>query len=158
MLWTFLFYYANVKLNNILGECNLMSNFLILVGGGSFYCFLSKYLRSRRASLLAVMTFLATVFINFMNVENIYATTASLSVNGDLSFGSMNPTASGSNYEKTIGVHGETDSMMGYKLYMSAGSDDTSLSGSNWNSFKIKSLEGEEKPLWYVTPACTNCY
>ena len=26
MLWTFLFYYANVKLNNILGECNLMSN------------------------------------------------------------------------------------------------------------------------------------
>lgn len=127
------------------------------LGGGS-YCFLSKYLRSRRASLLAVMTFLATVFINFMNVENIYATTASLSVNGDLSFGSMNPTASGSNYEKTIGVHGETDSMMGYKLYMSAGSDDTSLSGSNWNSFKIKSLEGEEKPLWYVTPACTNCY
>ena len=49
-----------------------------------------------------------------MNVENIYATTASLSVNGDLSFGSMNPTASGSNYEKTIGVHGETNSMMGY--------------------------------------------
>ena len=156
MLWTFLFYHANVKLNNILGECNLMSNFLILVGGS--YCFLSKYLRFRRPSLLAVMTFLATVFINFMNVENIYATTASLSVNGDLSFGSMNPTASGSNYEKTIGVHGETDSMMGYKLYMSAGSDDTSLSGSNWNSFKIKSLEGEEKPLWYVTPACTNCY
>ena len=127
------------------------------LGGGS-YCFLSKYLRSRRASLLVVMAFLATVFINFMNMENIYASTASLSVNGDLSFGSMNPTASGSNYEKTIGVHGETDSMMGYKLYMSAGSDDTSLSGSNWNSFKIKSLEGEEKPLWYVTPACTNCY
>lgn len=160
MLWTFLFYHANVKLNNILGECNLMSNcfdFGCFLGGGS-YCFLSKYLRSRRPSLLAVMTFLATVFINFMNVENIYATTASLSVNGDLSFGSMNPTASGSNYEKTIGVHGETDSMMGYKLYMSAGSDDTSLSGSNWNSFKIKSLEGQEKPLWYVTPACTNCY
>ena len=105
-----------------------------------------------------IVTFLATVFINFLNIKNIYATTASLSVNGDLSFGSMNPTASGSNYEKTIGVHGETDSMMGYKLYMSAGSDDTSLSGSNWNSFKIKSLEGEEKPLWYVTPACTNCY
>lgn len=161
MLWTFLFYHANVKLNNILGECNLMSNCFDLgyfcLGGGS-YCFLSKYLRSRRASLLVVMAFLATVFINFMNMENIYASTASLSVNGDLSFGSMNPTASGSNYEKTIGVHGETDSMMGYKLYMSAGSDDTSLSGSNWNSFKIKSLEGEEKPLWYVTPACTNCY
>ena len=121
-------------------------------------CFLSKYLRSRRASLLVVMTFLATVFINFMNIENIYATTASLSVDGDLSFGSVNPTASGSEYVKTIGVHGETDSMMGYKLYMSADSDDTSLSGSNWNSFKIKSLEGEEKPLWYAPPACTNCY
>ena len=161
MLWTFLFYHANVKLNNILGECNLMSNCFdfdyFCLGGGS-YCYLSKYLRSRRVPLIVVMTFLATVFINFLNIKNIYATTASLSVNGDLSFGSMNPTASGSNYEKTIGVHGETDSMMGYKLYMSAGSDDTSLSGSNWNSFKIKSLEGEEKPLWYVTPACTNCY
>ena len=125
---------------------------------GDSDCFLSKYLRSRRASLLVVMAFLTTVFINFMNVENIYASTASLSVNGDLSFGSVNPTASGSEYVKTIGVHGETNSMTGYKLYMSAGSDDTSLSGSNWNSFKIKSLEGEEKPLWYVTPACTNCY
>ena len=135
-----------------------MSNFFDFGWGGDFYCYLSKYLRSRRVPLIVVMTFLATVFINFMNVENIYATTASLSVNGDLSFGSMNPTASGSNYEKTIGVHGETNSMMGYKLYMSAGSDDTSLSGSNWNSFKIKSLEGQEKPLWYVTPACTNCY
>lgn len=160
MLWTFLFYYANVKLNNILGECNLMSNCFDF---GCFClvdsdCFLSKYLRSRRASLLVVMTFLATVFINFMNIENIYATTASLSVDGDLSFGSVNPTASGSEYVKTIGVHGETDSMMGYKLYMSADSDDTSLSGSNWNSFKIKSLEGEEKPLWYAPPACTNCY
>ena len=68
------------------------------------------------------MAFLATVFINFMNVENIYASTASLSVNGDLNFGSVEPVASGSNYEKTIGVHGETNSMMGYKLYMSAGS------------------------------------
>ena len=135
-----------------------MSNFFDFGWGGDFYCYLSKYLRSRRVPLLVIVTFLATVFINFMNVENIYATTASLSVNGDLSFGSMNPTASGSNYEKTIGVHGETNSMMGYKLYMSAGSDDTSLSGSNWNSFKIKSLEGQEKPLWYVTPACTNCY
>lgn len=134
-----------------------MSNFLILVGG-SFYCFLSKYLRSRRVSLLVVMTFLATVFINFMNIENIYASTASLSVSGDLNFGSVEPAAAGSEYVKTIGVHGETNSMMGYKLYMSAGSDDTSLSGSNWNSFKIKSLEGEEKPLWYVTPVCTNCY
>lgn len=157
MLWTFLFYYANVKLNSILGEYNLMSSFLILTGG-SFYRFLSKYLRSRRASLLVVMAFLATVFINFMNVENIYASTASLSVNGDLSFGSVNPTASGSEYVKTIGVHGETNSMTGYKLYMSAGGDDTSLSGSNWNSFKIKSLEGKEKPLWHVTPVCTNCY
>ena len=135
-----------------------MSNFFDFDWGGDFYCYLSKYLKFRRASLLVIVTFLATVFINFLNIKNIYATTASLSVNGDLSFGSMNPTASGSNYEKTIGVHGETDSMMGYKLYMSAGSDDTSLSGSNWNSFKIKSLEGEEKPLWYVTPACTNCY
>ena len=134
-----------------------MSNFLILVGG-SFYCFLSKYLRSRRVSLLVVMTFLATVFINFMNIENIYASTASLSVSGDLNFGSVEPAAAGSEYVKTIGVHGETNSMMGYKLYMSAGSDDTSLSGSNWNSFKIKSLEGQEKPLWYVTPVCTNCY
>lgn len=134
-----------------------MSSFLILTGG-SFYRFLSKYLRSRRASLLVVMAFLATVFINFMNVENIYASTASLSVNGDLSFGSVNPTASGSEYVKTIGVHGETNSMTGYKLYMSAGGDDTSLSGSNWNSFKIKSLEGKEKPLWHVTPVCTNCY
>ena len=131
--------------------------YFCFLGGGS-YCFLSKYLRSRRASLLVVMAFLATVFINFMNVENIYASTASLSVNGDLNFGSVEPVASGSNYEKTIGVHGETNSMMGYKLYMSAGSDDTSLSGSNWNSFKIKSLEGQEKPLWYVTPVCTNCY
>ena len=135
-----------------------MSNFFDFGWGGDFYCYLSRYLRSRRVPLLVVMTFLATVFINFLNIKNIYASTASLSVSGDLSFGSMNPTASGSNYEKTIGVHGETDSMMGYKLYMSAGSDDTSLSGSNWNSFKIKSLEGEEKPLWYVTPACTNCY
>ena len=125
---------------------------------GDSDCFLSKYLRSRRASLLVVMAFLATVFINFMNVENIYASTASLSVNGDLSFGSVNPTASGSEYVKTIGVHGETNSLTGYKLYMSAGGDDTSLSGSNWNSFKIKSLEGQEKPLWYVTPVCTNCY
>lgn len=104
------------------------------------------------------MTFLATVFINFMNIENIYASTASLSVSGDLNFGSVEPAAAGSEYVKTIGVHGETNSMMGYKLYMSAGSDDTSLSGSNWNSFKIKSLEGQEKPLWYVTPVCTNCY
>ena len=127
------------------------------LGGGS-YCFLSKYLRSRRASLLVVMAFLATVFINFMNIENIYASTASLSVSGDLNFGSVEPAAAGSEYVKTIGVHGETNSMMGYKLYMSAGSDDTSLSGSNWNSFKIKSLEGQEKPLWYVTPVCTNCY
>ena len=122
-----------------------MSNFLILAGG-SFYRCLSKYLRSRRASLLVVMAFLATVFINFMNVENIYASTASLSVNGDLSFGSVDPAASGSEYVKTVGVHGETNSMTGYKLYMSAGSDDTSLSGSNWNSFRIKSLEGQEKP------------
>ena len=104
------------------------------------------------------MTFLATVFINFMNIKNIYASTASLSVSGDLNFGSVEPAASGSEYVKTIGVHGETNSMMGYKLYMSAGSDDTSLSGSNWNSFKIKSLEGKEQPLWYVTPVCTNCY
>ena len=104
------------------------------------------------------MTFLATVFINFLNIENIYASTASLSVSGDLNFGSVEPAAAGSEYVKTIGVHGETNSMMGYKLYMSAGSDDTSLSGSNWNSFKIKSLEGQEKPLWYVTPVCTNCY
>ena len=125
---------------------------------GDSDCFLSKYLRSRRASLLVVMTFLATVFINFMNVENIYASTASLSVSGDLNFGSVEPAAAGSEYVKTIGVHGETNSMMGYKLYMSAGSDDTSLSGSNWNSFKIKSLEGQEKPLWYVTPVCTDCY
>lgn len=135
-----------------------MSNIFDFGWGGDFYCFLSKYLRSRRASLLVIMTFLATVFINFMNMENIYASTASLSVSGDLNFGSVNPVASGSEYVKTIGVHGGANSMMGYKLYMSAGSDDTSLSGSNWNSFKIKSLEGEEKPLWYVTPACTNCY
>lgn len=135
-----------------------MSNFFDFGWGGDFYCFLSKYLRSRRVPLLVVMTFLATVFINFLNIKNIYASTASLSVNGDLNFGSVEPAAAGSEYVKTIGVHGETNSMMGYKLYMSAGSDDTSLSGSNWNSFKIKSLEGQEKPLWYVTPVCTNCY
>lgn len=135
-----------------------MSNFFDFGWGGDFYCFLSKYLRSRRVPLLVVMTFLATVFINFLNIKNIYASTASLSVSGDLNFGSVEPVASGSEYIKTIGVHGETNSMMGYKLYMSAGSDDTSLSGSNWNSFKIKSLEGQEKPLWYVTPVCTNCY
>lgn len=135
-----------------------MSNFFDFGWGGDFYCYLSKYLRSRRVPLIVVMTFLATVFINFMNVENIYASTASLSVSGDLNFGSVKPAAAGSEYIKTIGVHGETNSMMGYKLYMSAGSDDTSLSGSNWNSFKIKSLEGQEKPLWYVTPVCTNCY
>ena len=104
------------------------------------------------------MTFLATVFINFMNMENIYASTASLLVSGDLNFGSVNPVASGSEYVKTIGVHGGANSMMGYKLYMSAGSDDTSLSGSNWNSFKIKSLEGKEQFLWYGPPVCTNCY
>ena len=104
------------------------------------------------------MTFLATVLINFMNVENIYASTASLSVSGDLNFGSVEPAATGSEYVKTIGVHGETNSMMGYKLYMSAGSDDTSLSGSVWNSFKIKSLEGKEQFLWYAPPVCTNCY
>ena len=127
------------------------------LGGGS-YCYLSKYLKFRRASLLVIVTFLATVFINFLNIENIYASTASLSVSGDLNFGSVEPAAAGSEYVKIIGVHGETNSMMGYKLYMSAGSDDTSLSGSNWNSFKIKSLEGQEKPLWYVTPVCTNCY
>ena len=98
------------------------------------------------------MTFLATVFINFLNMENIYASTASLSVSGDLNFGSVNPVASGSEYVKTIGVHGGANSMMGYKLYMSAGSDDTSLSGSNWNSFKIKSLEGKEQFLWYGPP------
>ena len=93
-----------------------------------------------------------------MNMENIYASTASLSVSGDLNFGSVNPVASGSEYVKTIGVHGGANSMMGYKLYMSAGSDDTSLSGSNWNSFKIKSLEGKEQFLWYGPPVCTNCY
>ena len=135
-----------------------MSNIFDFGWGGDFYCFLSKYLRSRRASLLVIMTFLATVFINFMNMENIYASTASLSVSGDLNFGSVNPVASGSEYVKTIGVHGGANSMMGYKLYMSAGSDDTSLSGSNWNSFKIKSLEGKEQFLWYGPPVCTNCY
>lgn len=93
-----------------------------------------------------------------MNMENIYASTASLLVSGDLNFGSVNPVASGSEYVKTIGVHGGANSMMGYKLYMSAGSDDTSLSGSNWNSFKIKSLEGKEQFLWYGPPVCTNCY
>lgn len=134
-----------------------MSNFFDF-GWGDFYCYLSKYLRSRRVPLLVVMTFLATVFINFLNIENIYASTASLSVSGDLNFGSVEPAASGSEYVKTIGVHGETNSMMGYKLYMSAGSDDTSLSGSNWNSFKIKSLEGKEQFLWYAPPVCTNCY
>ena len=134
-----------------------MSNFFDF-GWGDFYCYLSKYLRSRRASLLVVMTFLATVFINFLNIENIYASTASLSVSGDLNFGSVEPAASGSEYVKTIGVHGGANSMMGYKLYMSAGSDDTSLSGSNWNSFKIKSLEGKEQFLWYGPPVCTNCY
>lgn len=135
-----------------------MSNIFDFGWGGDFYCFLSKYLRSRRASLLVIMTFLATVFINFLNMENIYASTASLSVSGDLNFGSVNPVASGSEYVKTIGVHGGANSMMGYKLYMSAGSDDTSLSGSNWNSFKIKSLEGKEQFLWYGPPVCTNCY
>ena len=135
-----------------------MSNFFDFGWGGDFYCYLSKYLRFRRVSLLVVTTFLATVFINFMNIENIYASTASLSVSGDLNFGSVEPVASGSEYIKTIGVHGETNSMMGYKLYMSAGSDDTSLSGSNWNSFKIKSLEGKEQFLWYAPPVCTNCY
>ena len=40
MLWTFLFHYANVKLNNILGECNLMSNIFDFGWGGGFLLFL----------------------------------------------------------------------------------------------------------------------
>ena len=42
MLWTFLFYHANVKLNNILGEYSLMSNCFDLgyFLGGGFLLFL----------------------------------------------------------------------------------------------------------------------